>query len=391
MNTKKSNSVREIASEIDKTAQKGAGVRLTFDKDGDPIIEAHKTHQIKNIDELMEAANYSREEWEVTKTEANVWHQMSNENGLVPLWQVKAKLQRKQLSPEIIGNLFQAGADAFRKALRIPSTKLAKKTDKTQKGVMVEFALPDLHLGKLAWNEETKGGNWNVEIAEQTWKDAILDLQARAPQAEEAWLVVGNDFYNVDNLDGSTTSGTPQDEDGRWQRTWRRGATLISWTIGVLRKKFPKVKVIVVYGNHDHQRSFYLGEYLQAWFHEDDSVDIDNNPCSRKYFQWGNTGIGFTHGDRVKTADLAHLCTTEARQLWGNTKRFELHLGHLHQNIVKPLGGVIIRWLPALCTPDAWHAKSGYTMSEKAAMLFEYDQTGLRNIHMHYPNEALFA
>jgi predicted phosphodiesterase len=255
---------------------------------------------------------------------------------------------------------------------------------------MVEFALPDLHLGKLAWSEETGHGNWDLKIAENVYKEAIEDLLSRSPEAEEAWLIVGNDFFNVDNDAGTTTAGTPQDEDGRWQKTFKKGKEILLWSIGRLRKKYSKVKVIVVYGNHDKQRTYYVGEVLAEAAKSMTGVEVDNRPLDRKFFQWGDTGLGFTHGDRIKVRDLAHLVQNEARQIWGNTKRFELHLGHLHQDIVKSLGGVTVRWIPALCPPDAWHSKSGYTMSEKAAMLFEYDQSGMKNLYVHYPRKELF-
>lgn len=366
------------------------GIRVVNGRDGMPIIEAHATNQIKTVDELLEQANYSPQEWEVISSEASVSHQMSKINGLVPLWRVKAKLSKKELTTDYIAELFKAGTKAFKDALKVPLSKLAKKDSKTAKGVMVEFALPDLHLGKLAWDDETGGGHWDLGIAEKVWKDAILDLTARAPKAEQAWIIVGNDFFNVDNQEGETTSGTPQDEDGRWQRTFQKGQELMFWTIGILRRKFPKVKVIMIYGNHDSQRAFYLGECLANRFNGDNSVEIDNAPRYRKYYQWGETGLGYTHGDRIKVKDLANLCQNEAREIWGKTKRFELHLGHLHQDIVKTLGGVLVRWIPALCPPDAWHSKSGYTMSEKAAMLFEYDQKGMRNLHLHYPSQKNF-
>ena len=64
---------------------------------------------------------------------------------------------------------------------------------------------------------------------------------------------------------------------------------------------------------------------------------------------------------------------------------------HLAKSGTPTMGGVLVRWIPALCPPDAWHSKSGYTMSEKAAMLFEYDQRGMRNMLVHYPDERLFG
>jgi predicted phosphodiesterase len=305
------------------------------------------------------------------------------------LWQVKARLRRKDLSQATVAQIIRDGFVAFRNAVKLPLSQLAKP-NKNGKGTMVEFALPDLHLGKLAWSEETGHGNWDLKIAETVYKEAIEDLLVRAPEAEEAWLIVGNDFFNVDNDAGTTTAGTPQDEDGRWQKTFKKGKELLLWSIGRLRKKYAKVKVIVVYGNHDKQRTYYVGEVLAEASKSMTGVEVDNRPLDRKFYQWGDTGLGYTHGDRIKVKDLAHLVQNEARQIWGNTKRFELHLGHLHQDIVKSLGGVTVRWIPALCPPDAWHSKSGYTMSEKAAMLFEYDQSGMKNLYVHYPRKELF-
>jgi predicted phosphodiesterase len=337
----------------------------------------------------MDQANYSAEEWEVLTSVANVWHQMSTANGLVPLWQVKATLRRRDLSPSMIRDLIQKGYASMRSALRMALPKV--KSNPQAEGVMVEFALPDLHLGKLAWSDETGHGNWDLKIASEVFKDAIEDLVCRAPNAQEAWLVVGNDFYNVDNDTKTTTGGTPQDEDCRWQKTFVEGKQLVLHAIARLRKKYPMVRVIVVYGNHDRQRSFYLGECLAEGFIEEPSVVIDNRPLLRKYYQWGNTGIGYTHGDKIKTNNLAFLAQNEARDIWGKTTRFEIHLGHLHQEIVKTLGGIIIRWLPALCPPDAWHATNGYVMTEKAAMALVYDQKGMNNLIVHYPEPKQFS
>jgi hypothetical protein len=370
---------------VDKT-----GIRVVNGRDGMPVIEAHATNQCKTVEQLLEETNYNLDEWDIISSEAGVTHKISDVFGLVPLYKVRAKLAKKLVSKQSLEDLLKAAGESFRSALKVPANKLAQKK-RAAKGTMVEFALPDLHLGKLAWNEETGGGNWDLEIAERVWKDAITNLVQRSPEAEEAWIVIGNDFFNVDNNKGETTAGTPQDEDGRWQRTFRKGIELIFWTVGVMRRKFPKVKIIMVYGNHDNQRAFYLGEVLTNRFIGDNTVEVDNNPTDRKFYQWGETGIGFAHGDGIKPKDLPNLCQNEARDIWGRTKHFEMHLGHFHQEMVRNVGGVQIRYCPALCPPDAWHAKSGYTMSEKGALMFVYDQKGLSEQKFYRPDAKFFA
>ena len=363
------------------------GVAVGTDENGNTVIEAHKSTQIKTLDQLLEAAEVDRDKWEVKDWKSNVWNNFSGAHGLVHLWQVKAQLKLKDLSQRNVKDIFEAGFRGFKNAAKLP---VPKAPTHVAKGHMVEFALPDLHLGKHSWGPETGGGNWDTKIAVEVYNEALDDLIARSPAAEEARLIVGNDFFNVDNGLKTTTSGTAQDEDGRWQKTFVLGQELMLGAIAKLLKKYKFVRVIVVYGNHDRERSFYLGESIKSYFHKEKRVEVDNEPADRKFFEWGDTGIGYCHGDRLKVKDLSHLCQFEAREMWGRTKRFELHLGHLHQDIVKIIGGVVLRWLPALCPPDAWHAKSGYTMAEKAATALVYDLKGMQQVIVHYPRPELF-
>ena len=372
-----------------KEIRESIGLKVSKDASGMPILEAHTTKQIKTLEGLLEEANYSLDEWEVERSVANVWHQMSTTNGLVPLWQVKATLRRRDLSPDMISDLISKGLSAFKKAIamKLPQPRL----NPSSQGVMVEFNQPDLHLGKLAWSEETGHGNWDIKIAAKAYREGLEDLISRSPDANEAWLLAGSDFYNVDSDTKMTTAGTVQDEEGRWQKSFIVGEELMQWAIGRLRKKYPVVRVIIIPGNHDGQWSFYLGRCLDAFFRNEKSIIIDNRPLRRKYYSWGNTGLGYAHGNDIKSGDLGSLCQYEAREIWGATKRFEMHIGHLHQDIVKTIGGVIVRWVPALCPPESWHNSKGYVMSEKASMAFVYDQDGMKNMIVHYPNPELFS
>lgn len=371
------------------TIEKAVGIRVSQDADGTPVIETHKTDQIKTLDQLLDASDVDKSEWEVKNWTSNVWNQMSTANGLVPLWQVKAQLQRKDLSQKNVNEIIAKGWAAFKRGISTTMPNAAKPCA-SGAGVMVEFAIPDLHLGKLAWNPETGHGNYDLEIAVTAHREALTDLIKRAPRAEEAWFVVGNDFFNVDNKDRTTTNGTQQDEDGRWQKTFVRGKELLMESIGMLRKKYPNVHVIVMPGNHDRQRAFYVGECLVEAFKGVNGVTIDNRPLFRKYRKWGDTGFGYAHGDGLKAKDIPYLCQQEARQIWGETSRFEFHIGHYHQEIQRWLGSVLCRVLPSLTPPDAWHCSKGYTMVEKAAMALVYNQRGLDTQIVHYPRKELF-
>lgn len=372
--------LEKIIPEIVETV----GIKVVTDSDGNPEIVAHTTHQINSVEELIKEARIDMGVWEVASFDANVWHQMSTKNGLVPLWQAKAKFKRRELSisafQEIFGNAL--------KQVRVAKLGGKFKPCKTSNGKLVVIGVPDLHLGKLAWTDETGHGNYDSRIAKDVWMKAIDYLIAESPNAEECWLPLGSDFFNVDNDSRTTTGGTPQDEDGRWQKSFRLGVEMCNWAIARCRTKWPKVKVIMVYGNHDRQRSFYLGELLKNLEPYLDGVEVDNQPLDRKYYEWIHTGIGIAHGDKLREKDLAVLCQNEAREIWGRTRKFDLLLGHIHQPVVKSIGGVTARWLPALCPPDVWHSKHGYVTVEKGAVSLVYTDRGMVAQYNYYPDEA---
>jgi hypothetical protein len=344
-------------------------------------LEAQKGSQIKTLEQLLEVSNVDLGEYEVDHFISNVWNSFSGVAGLVDLWQVKAWMKKRQVTPTKIAEIVKLGLKDCTKP------KQKTKTNKKKSGTMIEFGIPDLHIGKLCWPEETTQPAWGMRITEATFKEALEDLIDRSPKdAEEAWFVLGNDFFNVDNAAYGTAAGTLQDEDGRWQKTYRDGRSLAIWAIERLREQYPMVRVPVIYGNHDPERTFYLGELLDQMYAGYKDIQIDNRACHRKYMRWGDTLIGLTHGDRIKSLDLTHLAQNEARKLWGETNKCEFHLGHYHHESVKELGGVKLRILPSLCPADAWHSRSGYTTAERAAQAFVYEKKGLSNIIYHYPD-----
>lgn len=337
-------------------------------------VGSTKNAQIKTLDKLLEVAEVDLEKWEVGSFVANVWNVFSSSAGMQNLWQVKATLKKRLVTRDNINELLAACIKESSSKVTVPVAP------KVKNGRMFEIAIPDLHLGKLCWEKET-GANYDTRIAVEEYKKALIDLLSRVGQAEEGWLVIGNDFFNVDNALNQTTGGTPQDEDGRNKKTFEIGVQLIVWATTVLLTKASKVKIIVVAGNHDEERAFFLGVTLQAWYRNVKNVDVDNRPMPHKIYTWGNTLIGFTHGDRISKQNLAGLLPNLARDKWGKTKHAELHLGHLHHNMVLELIGTTIRWLSSLTSPDKWHTKGGYITATRAASLFEYTKKGLQAIH----------
>jgi hypothetical protein len=239
---------------------------------------------------------------------------------------------------------------------------------------MLEIAIPDLHIGKLAWAPETGHDSYDIKIARQVFYDALHALVARTnalgPFAS-VLFPVGNDLLHSDTLTGTTTKGTQLDMDSRFQKSFTVARELMSEAIDILRTIAP-VHVIIVPGNHDFQAAWTLGHSLQCYFNKTDNVVIDNDPKVRKYVTFYKNLIMFTHGDKGKREKYPLLMAREQSVKWGATTNHEVHLGHLHQERVQEFEGVKVRIIPSLSSADSWHAANGF-IAGRGAIAYVWD------------------
>ena len=346
---------------------------------GDSWEIAIPKSRIHTLDQLIAAFEIDLSVWEVERFIANKWEMgyVTGEKGkevsqVEPLYQVKAFLKRKANLVTAKQEIADLMALAKEDAPKPP--KVVKRTGR--RGHMLEVNLTDHHFGKLAWQMETLFANYDVKIATAVFHRAIAALLDRAPydSYDQIWFVVGNDLFNADNTAGTTTSGTQVQSDERIRKTYVTVRTLIVRAIENLRHIADKVKVIVVPGNHDYNTTWHLGDSLELYFSKYDDVEVDNSPSVRKYHVFGQTLIGYTHGDKGKAADLPLLMTVEARELYGATKFHEWHTGHLHKTQTTEMHGIRVQILPALCPPDKWHSEMGFVGNLRSSEAYLWDR-----------------
>jgi hypothetical protein len=233
------------------------------------------------------------------------------------------------------------------------SPKVEKDYDTVQDPVAYEVSLPDIHYGKSTGQ--------TLDDAEEEYMNTIKDLVAKADglNIERIVLPIGNDGMNSEGYSRATTKGTPQQDSAEWQETFVGYCNLMVRAINYLADSAP-VDVVVVQGNHDYERMFYAGEYLRAFFQNDERVDVNNNFESRKYYTYGVNMIMYTHGDKEKPAEMPLIMATEQPMMFAKALFREVHCGHLHKEMVNEYRGVKVRFLPSICANDAWHKMMGY-------------------------------
>lgn len=257
-----------------------------------------------------------------------------------------------------------------------------KPTNTPTSGNLLVPCIFDLHIGKLAWGEET-GEDYDVDIAVDRFKKAMDDLihKSSGYNVDKILFPIGNDLFNSDKSYPypTTTKGTPQADDTRWQKMFKMGISLINDAILRLSTIAP-VEVVTVFSNHDHERVFYLGEVVSATYGSSKFVDVDNSPKVRKYKKWNNVLLGLAHGHNEKPQDLPLIMAQEARDMWASTFYREWILGHLHhkQKLItqesKDYRGVKVTYLTSPSASDSWHFEKAYVGAIKGAEAFIYNK-----------------
>lgn len=292
------------------------------------------------------------------------------------------KLQREQSfrdEMEVLKDLAKKEIGRVPKAVSTP-----KDT-----GILLEIATPDLHVGKLAHSIETGGRPYDVKIAIATFERALEALVVRTAtyKVEEVLLVAGNDLFNSDSPENTTTAGTAVSTDGRFHKTFHHVRNMMVKAVERLRQ-IAKVRILIVPGNHDRQTAYHLGDSLECYFHADPQVVVVNTPATRKYVEWGKCLIGFCHGDEGHRTEFAQLMAVENPQAWGRTQFREVHTGHYHKQHLEEFHGVRVRILSALCPPDDWHAAQGYIGALRQAEAFVWSKTEGLLAQVYYNDDA---
>lgn len=238
---------------------------------------------------------------------------------------------------------------------------------------MIEIDLFDVHFGKLCWDESTNGKNYDLDIAREDFVSAVDTLLERIGQYTPAkfLLPIGNDFFQTDNWEGTTTAGTHVAFDDRITKVFQCGYEAVCEVIEKLRDRAP-VEPLWVPGNHDLNTSWHLFFLLSQRFRSDKHVSFDMSSRKRKYVEWGESVIGFQHGHQMKPEKMVMIAPTEFPE-WGHKRFREIHCGHVHTRrdfkfmSASEHAGTMVRYLASLSGCDEWHYDSGYVGNKRAA------------------------
>lgn len=348
------------------------GIEKKKNKDGSETrtVDLVTSKDVVNMSEteILETLGYDPKAFKLISSSCRKgsWEAQSREDGIVDLHSFRLNANVKPLEVgEVNSSLIKDALKGMLKAPIMYPTPLNVTGDK-----IAILSIADLHLGKLAWGPEC-GESYDHKIAIKRFNYIITEAIERLEKEESVEKIVffwAQDFFHFDNIEVTTTAGTRQDTDVRWQKMFQVGIKLLQEAILKLEKVAP-VYTFRVRSNHDTQIGFFANEAVAAYFHEDPNVEVDTSPSPRKYLHYGVNLFGFGHGDK-EGKRISSMMPNEQPQAWGATWNHEFFLGHFHSLRTFEENGVILRYLSSPTGTDAWHCESGFIGAQKAAQLF---------------------
>lgn len=361
---------KEFIENVDKQSRKSNMAILDSDKKEIDFINGKIRAEkiihlnIDNINEkdILKEFNLDIKEWQIEKLNYSLWDSPNKDKGTIPLYSVKCQFKKRDKLDYDVEELKNVIDSCFDKVDFI--RPVLNKRDNIENMILIDIA--DLHLNKFS-------DDYDMEMAKTRFNDAI-DTFLNETSAEECIFIIGEDYFNIDTINKTTTKGTPQDTEVDVYKMFDFGLKLMIETLHTLSVFFDKVNVILIQGNHDKLLSYMLVKALEHYNFEKGNIVFNSEIKSRKYIEYGNSLIGLGHLDTENKKQKQFLMQNEVKEMYGKSKYNYFISGHLHNYSVEEIGGVQYIRLPSLSGSDNWHNEMGYITQTKSAIAIEFNK-----------------
>jgi hypothetical protein len=325
---------------------------LTVDADG-----------VSSVDELIAKSGIDLGTYMVDHFILNVWDGKE---------QVKVWLKRKTPDPFNESDFLDKIGDVVSRHIRLQPV-VVKPPKKEQEATEYLFVpvIFDAHL------DSPKASCDYVDVLRR-----LVSMGTSAGYTpSRTMFVIGNDFGHIDNAAYSTTGGTLVGSRSTYLDSVDERCSKLLLATDFLRSVSDNLDILSIPGNHDRFSTYWLAKVIDAYYRADTRVFVDSGQSPRKYYRYGRTLFGLTHGSEERSYDMASLMAVESPLDWAATETRIWLTGHLHQqkrmyNMLSEKFGVIQRIFPALVKSDDWHVLKGYIGNDVAAQLLVYDDKG---------------
>ena len=276
--------------------------------------------------------------------------QLVDAQGNVKQQWIKSQTKKQELTLEAIKD----GLAGVKAAKRIKQPKT------TSEDWLFELPIGDAHIGLYAHHSDG-GGDYDLRIAYDDFVNAAFELIEWSRPAERCLIANVGDYYHADDVRNQTPQNkNPLDVDNRRYKVLTTGLQIMCAMVDEAAKKHKYVHVRNARGNHDPNAHMALTLALKAYYRNNPRITIEDSQQEMWAFQFGKNLIGVTHGDTIKSKDMAKVLAHDYASEWGRSLHRYVHYGHLHSTRVDEDMGCDIERFRILAPNDTYHQQHGY-------------------------------
>lgn len=243
--------------------------------------------------------------------------------------------------------------------------------------LLCQYTITDVHMGCLAWNEETGGGDYDLKIAEKLLDDWFATAIELTPNAETAILAQLGDLLHHDSHESVTPAHRNiLDADSRFQKMVRAAIRVLRKIIDRLLAKHARVHIVMADANHDPASEAWLRELFAAFYENEPRVTVDNGAGTYYVYKHGDVSLFYHHGHRRGVKDVDGVFAGRFREIYGSTKHSYAHLGHKHNDELRTTNLMKVEQHETLAAPDAYAANHGYLSGRSAKVITYHKRVG---------------
>lgn len=254
------------------------------------------------------------------------------------------------------------------------------------------LVLPDveLHIGKLASKFDSTD-SYDYKKALFRYIKIILEAEKvqQTYKAKDVCMTIGNDFFNTDTEQNTTTAGTEQHNDTRFQQMIANGIVAHVWAIERMKNNCERLIIKFNPGNHDYLTDYTLFMQLYYLYRNDPKVEIECKVKDSRWttgLVWNNNLVIFAHGKTpegkaLNDDSLALIRDTMFKEEAKNVEYTTVLAGHLHNatenNFSKrktASNGVTVIRSGSPSGDGAWDSGNLYS-SDKSHQVYIFDAT----------------
>ena len=276
-----------------------------------------------------------------------------DETGKVKLQWLKSDVPREQF------------LDAFKSVIEdlaatLPAKPAITPPLSTVDNLATLYISNDLHLGLLAWNQES-GTDYNLELATAQLRSAYDYLFECSPASRVGIVVDLGDLLEADNQKNVTPkSGNVLSVDSRYPKVLRAAYEALIYAVDKALQKHEIVYFYNIEGNHDVSSGHAIREVIRTAFRDNPRVIVNESPAPIKYHQHGQVLLQFAHGDGMKMRQAGEVMAHDCQDIFSSTKYRYSHLGHFHTDSVYDGKLCRVESHRNLAPTNAWAFHMGY-------------------------------